>query len=248
MTFAIVLGVSLLICWLFRNFIKDNPIVCYGIAIALDTLYLYGYFFGLPRGMWLVLSILIQKCMLALALFTIVMYIGVLPRKVKSSTSLLAIRSNMSIMACYLALAHMGVYLGTYVTSVFSGAAVKSNVLASFIVALAVFVLLLVLGVTSFRFVKHRMSGAAWKNVQKLAYPFFSLTFVHLAIVLAPAAAHGGAAAQTTIGVYSVVFSVYAVLRVYRVWVDGREAKGRDVVGAAGEHGMGDELASAIEQ
>ena len=136
MTFAIVLGVSLLICWLFRNFIKDNPIVCYGIAIALDTLYLYGYFFGLPRGMWLVLSILIQKCMLALALFTIVMYIGVLPRKVKSSTSLLAIRSNMSIMACYLALAHMGVYLGTYVTSVFSGAAVKSNVLASFIVAL----------------------------------------------------------------------------------------------------------------
>ena len=49
----------------------------------------------------------------------------------------------------------------------------------------------------SFRFVKHRMSGAAWKNVQKLAYPFFLLTFVHLVIVLAPAAAHGGAAAQT---------------------------------------------------
>lgn len=246
MTFAIVLGVSLLICWLFRNFIKDNPVVCYGIVIALDVLYLYGYFFSLPREMWLVLSVLIQKCMLALALFTIVMYIGVLPKRVKSSTSLLTIRSNMSIMACYLALAHMGVYLGTYVTSVFSGAAVKPNVLTSFIVALAVFALLLVLGVTSFRLVKHRMNGAAWKSVQKLAYPFFLLTFAHLVIVLAPAAARGGVAAQTTIGVYSVVFGAYAVLRVYRAWVDSREAKGRDGAGASIDGAIDDEPISVL--
>ena len=218
MEFAIVLSGTLLACWLFRNFIKDNPLVCYGLVIALDALYLYGYFFTLPRGVWLVLSMLVQKCMLALALFTIVMFIGVLPKRVKSSSSLLTIRSNMSIMACYLALAHMGVYLGTYLTSLFSGAAVKPNVLASFVVALAVFVLLLVLGVTSLRFVKHSMNGAKWKAVQKLAYPFFLLTYVHLVIVLAPAA-------QTTIGVYSVVFGLYAALRIYRALADARETK-----------------------
>lgn len=225
MTFAIVLAATLLLCWVFRNFIKDNPVVCYGLVIAFDVLYLYGYFFSLPREVWLVLSVLIQKCMLALALFTTVMFIGVLPKKVKGSTSLLAIRSNMSIMACFLALAHMGVYLGTYLASLFSGAPLKTNVLLSFVVALAVFVLLLVLGVTSFRTVKSRMSGTAWKSVQKLAYPFFILTYVHLVIVLAPAAAHGGAAAQTTIAVYSAVFGFYAVLRIYRAVVDARESK-----------------------
>lgn len=247
MTFAIVLAATLLLCWVFRNFIRDNPLVCYGIAIALDVLYLYGYFFGLPRGMWLVLSVLVQKCMLALALFAIVMFIGVLPGKVKSSTSLLTIRSNMSIMACYLALAHMGVYTGTYVTSIFSGAAVKPNVLASFVVALAVLVLLLVLGATSFRLVKHRMGGTLWKGVQKLAYPFFLLTFVHLVIVLAPAAAHGGVAAQTTIGVYAVVFGSYAVLRSYRAWADGRAGRVEAGAGADAERAVGDELAGALE-
>ena len=220
MEFAIVLSGTLLSCWLFRNFIKDYPLVCYGLVIALDALYLYGYFFALPREVWLVLSMLVQKCMLALALFTIVMFIGVLPKKVKSSSSLLTIRSNMSIMACCLALAHMGVYLGTYLNSLFSGAAVKPNVLASFVVALVVFVLLLVLGVTSLRFVKQSMNGAKWKAVQKLAYPFVLLTYAHLVIVLAPAAGHGRAAAQTTIGVYTVVFGLYAVLRIYRALAD----------------------------
>ena len=62
--------------------------------------------------------------------------------------------------------------------------------------------------------------------VQKLAYPFFLLTYAHLVIVLACAAGHGGAAAQATIGVYSVVFGLYAVLRVHRALVDGRETRG----------------------
>lgn len=220
MEFAVVLSVALLACWLFRNFIKDNPAVCYGLVVTLDVLYLYGYFFSLPREVWLVLSVLVQKCMLALALFAIVMFIGVLPKKVKGSSSLLAIRSNLSIMACLLALAHMGAYSGTYLTSLFSGAVVKPNVLVSFGVALAVFVLLFVLGATSFQFVKRRMNGAKWKSVQKLAYPFFLLTYVHLMIVLAPAAARGGAAAQTTVGVYSIMFGLYAVLRIYRATVD----------------------------
>lgn len=223
MEFAIVLIATLLVCWLCHRFIKDYPGVCYGLCIAVDLLYVYGYFFGLPRELWLLLSLLIQKCMLALALFTIVMYIGVLPKKVKSSTSFLAIRANMSIMACFLALAHMGVYLGTYLTGLLSGSVVKTNVLVSFVVALAVFALLLVLGVTSFQAVKKSMKTASWKKLQKLAYPFFLLTYVHLVIVLAPAAAHGGEAAVTTIAVYSVVFGLYAVLRAYRAFADRRE-------------------------
>ena len=60
----------------------------------------------------------------------------------------------------------------------------------------ALVVLLVVLGVTSFAFVKRQMSTASWKKVQKLAYPFFGLVYVHPLLMLLPSALHGGLAAQ----------------------------------------------------
>ena len=82
--------------------------------------------------------------------------------------------------------------------------------------------LVLVLGVTSFNFVKHRMGGRAWKNVQRLAYPFFGLAWVHLVFMLAPAAAKGGEQAVLSVAIYTVLFAAYAILRVFRWVKDGR--------------------------
>ena len=86
--------------------------------------------------------------------------------------------------------------------------------------ALVLLVLLVVLGVTSFAFVKRQMSTASWKKVQKLAYPFFGLVYVHLLLMLLPSALHGGLAAQASVVVYSVVFVGYALCRVGRALVD----------------------------
>lgn len=44
------------------------------------------------------------------------------------------------------------------------------------------------------------MSTASWKKVQKLAYPFFGLVYVHLLLMLLPSALHGGLAAQASGG------------------------------------------------
>ena len=84
--------------------------------------------------------------------------------------------------------------------------------------------LLLVLGVTSFNAVKKRMRTETWKRVQKLAYPFFLLVYVHLLLMLAPSALHGGIAATTSVAVYSVVFAAYVVVRLVRAAKDRRSA------------------------
>lgn len=76
--------------------------------------------------------------------------------------------------------------------------------MGAFVLAVVLLVLLVVLGVTSFAFVKRQMSTASWKKVQKLAYPFFGLVYVHLLLMLLPSALHGGLAAQASVVVYSV--------------------------------------------
>ncbi len=80
--------------------------------------------------------------------------------------------------------------------------------------------LLLVLGVTSFNFVKKRMHARTWKRVQLLAYPFSLLTYVHLMFMLAPSALAGGASSMVGIAVYSAVFVAYLALRLWRHAVD----------------------------
>ena len=88
--------------------------------------------------------------------------------------------------------------------------------------ALALFALLVVLGVTSFNVVKKRMKKETWKRVQLLAYPFWGLVYVHLLLMLVPSALRGGAPAQMAVAVYSVVFVGYAVLRIRRKEESGR--------------------------
>ena len=96
------------------------------------------------------------------------------------------------------------------------------NIMSAFLLAMVLFVLLIILGVTSFNFVKKKMDPHSWKKIQKMAYPFFMLTYVHLLLMLLPSALHGGQAAIVTVSMYSVVFIGYAVLRIRRAMIDKR--------------------------
>ena len=90
------------------------------------------------------------------------------------------------------------------------------HVLGSFGFAAVLFVLLLILGITSFQAIKTRMKVDSWKRVQKLAYLFFFLVYVHVMLMLLPSALNGGIASTISVGVYSTVFLAYFILRVLR--------------------------------
>lgn len=219
MTFLFVLVGAAVFAVLCKGVIKAHPGAFYALAIALDVLLVVGSFVRLPGALDDALFLLLHKCTLATALFAIVMCIGVFKRDGRVAQQLRPIRAELSIVAWLLSLAHMAVYLASYATRLSSGFA-QANVAAALVVALALFVLLLVLGVTSFNAVKRRMSRTTWKRVQLWAYPFFGLVYVHVMLMLLPSALRGGAAAQTSAAVYSVVFLGYAVARSARAVAD----------------------------
>lgn len=241
MDFAIILAVTIAACFALRNPLKAAPVAFYVAAIAVDVLYAYGSTVGLPRAIWSPLFVLIQKCELALALFVVVMFIGCLSHSSRVYRWLKPVRSELSIVAWFLALGHMAVYLESYLPRIFGGGAISANVMSSFVLAVVLLALLIVLGVTSFAFVKKGMHTETWKKVQKLAYPFFALVYVHLLLMLLPSALHGGAAAQASVAVYSIVFIGYGLCRVSRALLDRQDEAAPEKETAAAPH-FSDEL------
>lgn len=223
MTFALILLGTVAACFVLRNPIKRWPMLFYILAVAVDLVFIVGVYGGLPRALWSVFLVLIQKCTLPLALFIVVMYLGVFSRTSKPYLWLKPIRSELSIIAWILSLGHMAIYLASYVPRMIAGGSLNANVLWSFVLAIVLLVLLIILGVTSFNVVKKHLHTETWKKVQKLAYPFFLLVYVHVLLMLLPSALHGGIASSVTVGVYSVVFIAYVVLRLARALKDHRE-------------------------
>lgn len=221
MEFFIVLAATVLGCLALRNPIKRWPMLFYVLAVALVGVFVLGAYIPLPRSVWSLLLVLVQKCMLPLALFVVVMYIGVFGRDSKVGSWLRPIRAELSIVAWILSLGHMTMYLVSYAPRLLAGR-IDGSVLAALVLALVLFALLLVLGITSFNVVKKHMKTSTWKRVQLLAYPFFGLVYVHLLLMLLPSALRGGVPAQISVAVYTVVFGAYAVLRVMRAARDRR--------------------------
>ncbi|HJF65718.1 MAG TPA: ferric reductase-like transmembrane domain-containing protein [Slackia equolifaciens] len=221
MEFLLVFVVTVAAALALREPLKRCPVAFYALACAVVFVFLAGANGLLSGGWWKPSIVLVQRCMVALSLFSVVMLIGALPKGSKLDAWLRPVRAELSIVACILCLGHMCMYLAPYAARAVAGT-MGAPMLVSFVVAVVLFVLVLVLGVTSFGFVKKRMGGRAWKNVQRLAYPFFGLAWVHLMFMLAPAASKGGEQALLSVVIYTVLFSVYIVLRLFRAYRDKR--------------------------
>lgn len=221
MEFAIVLVATAAAALCLREPLRRWPAAFYALAAAVVAIYLAGAHGLIAGGWWKPTIVLVQRCMVALSLFAVVMLIGVLPKGSKLDGWLRPVRAELSIVACILCLGHMCAYLGPYAARALSGS-MGASMLASFAVALVLFVLVLVLGITSFGFVKQRMGGRFWKSVQRLAYLFFGLAWVHVVFMLVPAASKGGEQALLSLGVYTMLFAAYLALRLIRAWKDER--------------------------
>lgn len=186
MAFLTILVASAVATVILRGPIKRWPVAFYGLAVVADVAYIVGIEGLLPRAVMGPLTLLMGKCVLSLALFVVVMYVGVFAKGSRAHQWLKPVRSELSIAACILACGHMAVYLASYVPRF--GGALSANVLGALAVALGLLALLLVLGATSFGFVKKHMRTESWKRLQRWAYAFFGLVYVHLMLMLAPAA------------------------------------------------------------
>lgn len=220
MNAILVLIITIAACFALRNPMKKAPVVFYVLAAVAVATFLALDSIGASRGMRLAFFWTIQKCLVPLAMFIVVMYIGVFSHTSKVARWLRPIRAELSIIAWILTLGHVVAYLQSYLSPLIGGAGVKSNVMMGIVVALVLFVLLILLGVTSFKFVKKHMDMKGWKALQRLSYLFFGLVYAHLLLLLMPSAVSGGVAATVSVVTYTVIFVGYAILRVRRALID----------------------------
>lgn len=246
MKFLLILVVTTVLVFLLKRPIKRCPWAFYALTIVLSVLYFVNISTDFLDVLRSPLFLLMQKCTLSLALFTVVMFIGVFPKDSFVGTSLRPIRAELSIMAGVLALGHMTVYLKAFMPRFFGGG-IGEDLLLFVVTIVLLTVLLVVLCVTSAQWAKRLMEAASWRRLQKLAYVFFGLVYVHLLSILLPAALLGGKTAIASVVVYTVLFAAYAALRIRFALLERKERMAKEAANAAEGAEVAEVAAESVE-
>jgi DMSO/TMAO reductase YedYZ heme-binding membrane subunit len=186
----------------------------YILALALSFMFAITSYVTYPFWLQNVLFLLMQKGTLSTSLFVVVMYMGVFKDFNLIKSRLMPTRATLSIIACVLILGHVVKYLIAYLPRF----GVLAGVIQSgLILAIACFMLMLVLGITSFQAIKRKMPATKWISLQKTAYVFYALVYVHIVVLLLPSIfGNGGSNSLVSVVIYTVVFGAYAILRIIK--------------------------------
>lgn len=214
-----LLIISLIIVSLFIYFLKDSlkkhaGIYYIGAAVISIAVFLIGF---LPMPLFEKNNILgiFAKGSLGTAMFVVVMYTGALPKGNKLIAPLMKIRGELSITAAILVLCHNFTYGMTYFRMLFTKTSLLSATqLAAAVISLVLIDIMLVLTVTSFPSVRKKMQAKKWKQLQRTAYVFYGLMYVHIMLINIPYARLGLGMYIANVVIYSIVFLGYAAMRI----------------------------------
>ena len=155
------------------------------------------------------------KGSLGTAMFIAVMYAGALPKGSKLIAPLMKIRGELSITAAILVLCHNFTYGITYFKMLFiKPEALSATQLTAAIISLVLIIIMIVLTVTSFQAVRKKMKAKKWKQLQRTAYVFYGLMYVHIMLINIPYARLGLGTYIANVVIYSIVFLGYAAMRI----------------------------------
>ena len=214
-----LLIISLIIVSLFIYFLKDSlkkhaGIYYIGAAVISIAVFLIGF---LPMPLFLKNNILgiFAKGSLGTAMFVAVMYAGALPKGSKLIAPLMKIRGELSITAAILVLCHNFTYGITYFKMLFiKPEALSATQFTAAIISLVLIIIMIVLTVTSFQAVRKKMKAKKWKQLQRTAYVFYGLMYVHIMLINIPYARLGLGMYIANVVIYSIVFLGYAAMRI----------------------------------
>lgn len=233
MIFLIALFEAFLFVYLFKGAIRKHPGIFYvlsmiiiALVVCYQKLNLYSV---LPEWTYTYIVSVFWRGAFPTALFVIVMYMGALNKKSKIVKTLMPIRGYLSIIACLMTLAHSFVY-GTYYVPAMLNTPQKlgPREIIALIITAPLFLIMIILMVTSFTKVRRRMKPLVWKNIQRLAYPWFALLYLYLMVLLVPSMIESLNPASEmelfykinyvlSVLVYTAVFGGYLVLKIRKL-------------------------------
>ena len=214
-----LLIISLIIVSLFIYFLKDSlkkyaNIFYIGVAVISIAVFLLE-FLSMPLFVKNNILGIFAKGSLGTAMFVAVMYAGALPKGSKLIAPLMKIRGELSITAAILVLCHNFTYGMTYFRMLFTKTSLLSATqLAATVISLVLIAIMLVLTVTSFPSVRKKMKAKKWKQLQRTAYVFYGLMYVHIMLINIPYARLGLGTYIANVVIYSIVFLGYAAMRI----------------------------------
>lgn len=236
MIFLIALAEAILFVYLCKGTIRKHPGVFYVLSIAIiafcacyKIMNLYTVF---PEWTYTYIISVFWRGAFSTALFVIVMYIGALNRKSKIVKALMPIRGYLSIIACLITLAHSFAYGAYYIpTLIHNPQELDLRGIIALIITFPLFFIMIVLMVTSFIKVRRRMKPQVWKNIQRLAYPWFALLYIYLMVLFIPAMINSFSPTSEmsmfyrlnyiiSVVVYTLIFGGYLIMRVRKYYLD----------------------------
>ncbi|MDU5252141.1 hypothetical protein [Anaerococcus vaginalis] len=197
-----------------KDLIKKYPVIFYLGIYAWTGFVVYYYNMGFDRNFptWFneYFMKIFSRGIFATASFMIVMFLGTITKHNDFSKKLMAIRGEMSIMASLLVFSHNIIFGLRYFPILFTNpSSMPQRQLIASIITIFLLLMLIPLFVTSFKTVRRKMKAKSWKNLQKMAYPFFIGIYIHVMVL------YSSNWKENMLGVviYTLIYLAYIILR-----------------------------------
>ncbi len=226
MRFIAGLVIAIVFTVVFRVALRKVPALFYTVATLLNVFYLLADYMPLPSWLREYFLFLFQSNVIGMGFFVIVMFIGVFGEGSYIRKTYISIRAELSIFASLLSIGHLIKYGQAYLEQMLSLTIYMPPIRYWMIgVAIILVILLLPLAITSVKRIHVMMGQKNWQRLQRFAYPFFGLIFVHIVLCLWTPAIAGSSSAIFSITAYLAVGVLYTVLRLRLYMVTRRKAK-----------------------
>lgn len=219
MIFLISLALAALFIRFCAKSLKKHSVPYYIAATAIAAAVLLCTVYGVRFPGWFSTWVwpIFARSAFSTALFVAVMYAGAVPNGSKLMKFLMPIRGELSIIASILTLGHNISYGMTYFRLLFTRPdRLPVNQLLAAVCSLVMLCIMIPLFITSFKCVRRKMKGSSWKKLQRLAYGFYALIYIHVLLLTVPGAQKGSGSYLLTVLVYSVVFLTYGAMRIQK--------------------------------
>lgn len=228
----IVSTIFLLLCD--KKFKKHSVIFyCVTVVLGVVTAVLPDTIF--PDWINQLITNYITRGTLATALFVIVMYAVLIPNNSRFKKIFMRLRGEIAIVASLLILSHSFYYGKHYFVLLFTDAGSMSfTELVATIASLVMLLLMFPLTITSFLYIRKRMDAKKWKWLQRWSYLFYGLIYVHVVILFWKHIMLGELSYIIDLCIYTIIFLLYAVLRIQKTLQTRKKSKGANISLVAG--------------
>lgn len=229
MIFLISLILTAAFVWFGADLLKKKPTVCYIAAAVLSAAAFAAGQADIKFPEWFSTYVLgiFNKGALACALWCAVAWAAALPNGSAAIKKIMPIRGELSIFAALITLSHAVTYTLSYLDrlSTFSkyNISPSTEFITTCVVCLILMLIMIPLTVLSFKTVRKKIKPKTWKNIQRAAYVFYALIYVHIMVIYLPKAKRGGADVILSILLYSAVFFGYAIFRIRKWYVKSKK-------------------------